>query len=214
MGKSKSKKNPKQVVIDTPKSDVDSEDSEEVDGDDADENDENDEITEETLTEEQGEELQVYLRSATAVMGRLNATKKDFVTKQFLDVLNAQRAAVAQSSGMAGERSDDDAEEDDLKNVVPDVVRKQHRKSGHGKERAAKKRKINHSAMAQKAAGLNELSSDDDEVSTVPATTAGLSSDALLKLVLNLQSQISSSPIAAVPATPAISSVNITSLGK
>ena len=50
MGKSKSKKNPKQVVIDTPKSDVDSEDSEEVDGDDADENDENDEITEETLT--------------------------------------------------------------------------------------------------------------------------------------------------------------------
>ena len=68
--------------------------------------------------------------------------------------------------------------------------------------------------MAQKAAGLNELSSDDDEVSPVPATTAGLSSDALLKLVLNLQSQISASPIAAVPATPAISSVNITSLGK
>ena len=120
-------------MIDTPKSDVDSEESEEVDGDDADENDENDEITEETLTEEQGEELQEYLRSATAVMGRLNATKKDFVTKQFLDVLNAQRAAVAQSSGMAGERSDDDGEEDDLKNVVPDVVRKQHRKSGHGK---------------------------------------------------------------------------------
>jgi hypothetical protein len=68
MGKSKSKKNPKQVVIDTPKSDVDSEDSEEVDGDDADDADEIDEITEETLTEEQGEELQVFLRSATSVM--------------------------------------------------------------------------------------------------------------------------------------------------
>ena len=106
MGKSKSKTNPKQIVKDTPsKSDVDSEDSEEVDGDDADDADEIDEITEETLTEEQGEELQVFLRSATLVMGRLNATKKEFQTKQFLSILNSQRAAAPKSSGMAGEKS-------------------------------------------------------------------------------------------------------------
>jgi hypothetical protein len=136
---------------------ADDDDDEEEEGDD-DEADEEEEITEETLTEEQGEELQTHLRTSTSRMGvkRLTPKMREWATQQFLENLNlrSSKAAAAEQGGMSGEKSDEENGSGD-DNAIDDKPTKK-------RARRTKKTKVKHSAMAAKALGLKASSSEDD----------------------------------------------------
>ena len=109
----------------------------------------------ENLSEEQVEQLQDHLRSATDAMGRLTHKQKEYCTAQYLEKLENERVQDGRFSAL----SQDDGAEDDGDQANEGVVPEKRRSP----RKSAPKLKIKHSAMAQKANGLAAASDSDDD---------------------------------------------------